>query len=339
MQSYSENITKRQLSNQNKMVSIIISNYNGEQFLNECLSALMELDYPLYEIIVVDAGSSDNSVAIVERNFPKVIVLKEGKMGVGEALNYGIKAAKGDIIIIELNNDDIVHKDWLKNLVKTLSSSSDIGIVVGKRFRYGSDRILDSVGGSINFLTGNNCQIGHNLVDSCYEVTDVDTAEVIATTREVLKKVGLFDQSYYIYYEDTDLCLRIKRAGYRIVCDPSAIFWHKGSATIGQQSRLNFYYMYRNQIRFIVKNYPLRFAIFALSNVLVIQNILDLPILVPPFGKRISRFVQSLKQCSWKAWGNDNLMLIKVRISGILWNIKNFRTTIKARYNNAELID
>ncbi len=323
--------------NSNPMASIIISNYNGEKFLNECLSALMKLDYSLYEIIVVDAGSSDNSVAIIERDFPKVRLIKKGKMGVGEAINCGIFAAKGEIIIVELNNDDIVDKKWLNRLIRVLVTSPDIGIVVGKRFRYGSNRILDSTGGSINFLTGNNRQIGHNcLSNEEHDVQkEVDTAEVIATRREVFKKVGLFDPFYYIYYEDTDFCLRVKRSGYKIVFEPSAIFWHKGSATIGQQSRMSYYYMYRNQIRFILKNYPIRYMIFALSNILFFQNILELHMLVPPFGKRISKFTPLLKNCSWAAWGKDDLMLIKVRTAGILWNIKNLRNTVIARYQTA----
>ena len=203
--------------------------------------------------------------------------------------------------------------------------------MVGKRFKYGSNTILDSAGASINFLTGNNAQIGHNYKDSHeYNVQkEVDYAEVIATRRSVLEKVGLCDPHYYIYYEDTDFCLRVRRSGYKIVFVPSAIFWHKGSSTVGQQSRLSYYYLYRNQIRFILKNYPIGYMISALTNILILQNLLDLQILIPPIGKTTSKFNKSLKSYTWC---RDDLMLIKVRVSAIIWNVKNLKKTILARY-------
>lgn len=262
----SENSIQKLSSDQCSMASIIISNYNGEKHLHECLSSLMQLDYPLYEVIVVDAASTDNSVAIIERDFPEVRLIKKGKIGIGEALNYGISVAQGEFIVFDLNNDDIVDKKWLTNLVKVLASSPDIGVVCGKRFKYGSNNILDSAGGRISFLTGSTPTIGGDELDSTmYNVQkEVDWVPVIATRRAILEKVGLCDPSYYFYQEDSDFCLRVKRSGYKIVFVPSAVFWHKGSSTVRQQSRKSYYYSYRNQIRFILKNYPVHFMILAL---------------------------------------------------------------------------
>jgi GT2 family glycosyltransferase len=318
-------------SDQCAMASIIISNCNGEKHLHECLSSLMQLDYPLCEVIVVDAGSTDNSITIIERDFPKVRLIKKGKIGIGEALNYGISLAQGEFIVFDLNNDDIVDKKWLTHLVKVLAISPDVGVVCGKRFKYGSNNILDSAGGRISFLTGNSAQIGHNELDSAmYNVQkDVDFVEVIATRRSILDKVGLCDPLYYIYYEDTDFCLRVKRSGYKIVFVPSAIFWHKGSSTVGQASPISYYYIYRNQIRFFLKNYPVRFMILSLLYGLILQNLIDLYILVPPVGKTVTRFTPFLKKC---AWSKDDLMLIKARTAAILWNSKNLKNTIVARY-------
>src|SRR3989339_2107216 len=106
----SEKSIQKPSSVQYPMASIIISNCNGEKYLHECLSSLMQLDYPLYEVIVVDAASSDNSIAIIERDFPEVHLIKKGRIGIGEALNYGISMAHGEFIVFDLNNDDVVDK-------------------------------------------------------------------------------------------------------------------------------------------------------------------------------------------------------------------------------------
>jgi hypothetical protein len=313
------------------MASIVISNYNGEKHLHECLSSLMQLDYPLYEVIVVDAASTDNSIVMIERDFPEVRLIKKGKIGIGEALNYGISLARGEFIIFDLNNDDIVDRKWLTNLVKVLASSPDIGVVCGKRLKYGSNKILDSAGCRIDFLTGDTPQIGHNKLDSAmYNVQkEVDFVPVIATKKAILNKVGLCDPAYYIYYEDADFCLRVKRSGYKIVFVPSAVLWHKGSSTVGQQSRMSHYYFYRNPIRFILKNYPVHLLILALFYTLILQNLLELPLLVPPIGKTVAKHTPFFKRFGWS---KDDLMLIKVRKAAILWNAKNLRNTIVARY-------
>ena len=227
----SEKSIQKPSSVQYPMASIIISNCNGEKYLHECLSSLMQLDYPLYEVIVVDAASSDNSIAIIERDFPEVHLIKKGRIGIGEALNYGISVAHGEFIVFDLNNDDVVDKNWLARLVKVLVDSPDIGVVCGKRFKYGSNNILDSAGGSVSFLSGNGSIIGHNKLDSTmFNVQkEVGYAPVIATKREILEKVGLCDPSYYIYFEDSDFCLRVKRSGYKIVFCPRLFFGTEGA--------------------------------------------------------------------------------------------------------------
>ena len=329
----SEKSIEKLSSDQSFMVSIVISNYNGEKHLLECLSSLMQLDYPLYEVIVIDAGSTDNSVAIIKHDFPKVRVVEKGKIGIGEAINCGIALAQGEFIVFDLNNDDIVDKKWLSNLIQVIANSPDVGVVCGKRFQYGSNKILDSVGGNISFFTGNTLPIGHNKYSIMYNVQmEIDYAPVIATRREILEKVGLCDPVYYIYHEDSDFCLRVKRFGYKIVFVPSAAYWHKGSSTIEQQySRKSYYYSSRNQIRFVLKNFPLSFMFIALFYSVVLKTIHDFPVLVPPIGKTVTRFSPFFREYTWVK--NDST-LIRVRVAAILWNVKNLKNTIMARYQN-----
>jgi GT2 family glycosyltransferase len=241
--------------------------------------------------------------------------VRKGKIGIGEAINCGISLARGNLIVFDLNNDDVVDQNWLTPLVEVLTSSPDIGVVCGKRFHYGSNQILDSIGGSINFFTGNTPPIGRNKVDSKeYNIQrEVDYVPVIMTKKEILKKIGLSDSDYYIYYEDTDFCLRAKRAGYKIVYVPSAIFWHKGSSTVGQNSYRSHYYFGRNQIRFILKTFPLHFMFSALIYTLIFRIIIDLPIIA-------------------RALSRSDLRFIKARKDAVLWNIRNIRSTLQERY-------
>jgi len=296
----------------------------------------MKLKYPHYEIIVVDAASTDGSPEMVEREFPTVKLIKKGKSGIGEAINYGIMAAKGNLIVFDLNNDDVVDKNWLGSLVDVLASSHDIGVVCGKRFVYGRNKILDSAGGNINFFTGETPVIGQNRADSMeYNVQrEVDYVGVILTKREVLKKVGLCDPDYYIYHEDADFCLRVKRAGYKVVYVPSAILWHKGSSTVGKFSYNGYYYLNRNQIRFILKNFPMRFMFSALAYCLVIKTVIDLLMSIPPIRKLAIRMVPRFRVYMQS---KSNPRLIKAKKDAILWNIKNMRSIIQERHRLAEL--
>ena len=327
----SEKSIQKLSSDQCAMTSIIISNYNGEKHLHECLSSLMQLDYPLYEVIVVDAASTDNSIAIIERDFPEVRLIKKGKIGIGEAINYGISLAQGEFIVFDLNNDDIVDKKWLTHLVKVLANSPDTGVVCGKRFKYGSNNILDSAGGRISCLTGYTPAIGEYELDSTmYNVQkEVDWVPVISTRRAILEKVGLCDSSYYIYYEDVDFCLRAKIAGYKIVYVPTAIFWHKGSSTVGLHNYRSYYYLTRNRIRIILKTFSIRFMIPALIYSLILKNFLDLPIMVTPLRKLLTKFLPIFR--GYPQQGKD-LELIRARKDAIIWNVKNLRNTVEARY-------
>jgi len=237
------------------LVSIVISNYNGRALLKDCLESLNRLDYPNYEIIVVDAGSTDGSPAMVGKNFPYVKLVKRKNIGIGEALNIGIREAKGEIIVFDLNNDDVVSNDWLTHLVDVLISSEDVGIVCGKRY-FGNSSKLDSAGGL--WILGLTVARGHGKNDSeKYNVeTDVDYVAVPAVKKEVFDKIGMLEERYFIYGEDVDFCLRAKKAGYRIVYVPEAVFWHKRSATVGFRSPKALCYGNRSRIRMIRKHSP-----------------------------------------------------------------------------------
>ena len=313
-----------------KMVSIIISNYNGKEHLRECLSSLMRLKYPNYEVIVVDAGSTDGSGQMAERDFPNVILLKKGRIGIGEAINWGILRSRGEFIVFDLNNDDVVDENWLDPLVETLNSSQEIGIVCGKRYRHGTNKILDCAGGKINFLTGDTPVLGQGRKNSREYDTlkEVDYVPVIMTRREIINKIGLCDPEYFIYFEDTDFCIRAKRVGYKVIYVPSAIFWHKGSMTVGKFSYNNYYYLRRNQIRFVIKNFPAHFMVTALIYCLIFRTVTDSLIMISPLRKTVNSLFPSIQgytssRSDSKCWTAQK--------NAIFWNIRNLGSTVKAR--------
>jgi hypothetical protein len=238
------------------LASIVISNFNGKDMLRECLNSLMNLNYPRFEVVVVDAGSTDGAPEMVQADFPSVRLVRREKIGIGEALNVGLSQSRGEVIVFDLNNDDAVSPDWLDHLVDALISSPDIGVVCGKRYLADTDK-LDSAGSKI--VLGVTLGRGHGKPDSGrYDSSvEVDYAPVLATRRDVLERVGPLDESYYIYGEDVDFSLRARKAGYKVVYVPEAIFRHMHSATIGEWTPARLRYLTRSRIRLIVKHYPL----------------------------------------------------------------------------------
>ena len=314
-----------------KMVSIIISNFNGREHLRDCLSSLFELNYPKYEVIVVDAGSGDKSPQMVKENFPWVKLLEKGRVGIGEAINYGISAAKGEIIAFDLNSDDIVDPNWLNPLVEALVNSRDVGIVCGKRLRYGTNSVLDCAGGKINKFTGDTPVIGQGRPDSEeYSVQrEVDYVPVIMTKREVLRKIGLCDPSFFIYFEDTDFCLRARKAGYKIIYVPSAIFWHKGSSTVGKFSYRGYYYLRRNQIWFIVKNFSPFYMMSALLHNLFTRPAMEAFIAIGPVHNLVDFLVPTLRGYTRQVSSVEHL---RAQQNVMIWSSRNLKRLIQARH-------
>lgn len=295
--------------------------------LKECLGSLSKLDYPNYEIIVVDAGSTDGSAVMAKRFFPKVVLIEKGRIGIGEAINVGIKRAKGEVIIFDFNTDEIASVDWLRRLVDALKSSWDIGIVGGTRMVYGSDGIIDDAGAKIHFL-GHQSKTGHGRKFADYQkhLREVDYLGCIAVKREVIDKVGLLDEAYFIYGEDADFCIRTRKKGYKIVQVPQAITYHKVSATIGSVSPRQIYFLRRAQIRLALKLFPLPKMIITLiwAGFLIST---DAMMLFPLFRKLVSYTPYS------HLTRIKTLYHVKASLNAFLWNIKNMPSTMSARSN------
>jgi len=317
------------MDNSAPFVSIIISSYNSKNHLQECLKSLNASDYPYYEIIVVDAGSTDGTPEMVREFFPSVRLITVNKrIGIGEAINIGISEARGDYFIFDLNTDEVVEKSWLRMLVEAFKNSpAYVGIVTGKRLIYATD-LIDSAGGKIDYITGRIICIGSGRKSSEYDTPrEVDCGFVLAVKKEVVRKIGLCDPDFHIYFEDVDFCIRAKKAGFKIMYIPGARSWHKGAGTIGHSLR-GYYYIRRNTIRFIIKNFHPLLMIFPLAFWIFIRPILEAFLLMPFIRKLVLH-------TPFKVLCNININYIFAYIKAIIWNLSNLQRTISLRMMHA----
>jgi GT2 family glycosyltransferase len=306
-------------------VSIVISNYNGGAFIKECLNSLINLDYPNYEIIVVDAGSTDGSPEFISMHFPSVRLIKVGRMGIGKAINIGIKQARGEVIVFDFNSDEIASKKWLSNLIDVLYSSERIGVVGGTRILYGTNGIIDDAGMKFNIF-GHASKIlrGRTLNYLHKEPAEVDYVNCVATRREVINKIGMLDETFYIYGEDADFCIRAKKAGYKVIQVPSAITYHKVSASIGGQTPKQIYFLRRANMRIAIKHFsPIKILIsMAWFSFMIF---VDAMMLFPA----IRKIALKTPYPYYAMQGTPAHLIASLR--AFLWNLKNMQTTIMAR--------
>lgn len=233
-------------------VSIIFPTLNGWQDTQECLESITKLDYPKEKIaiIVVDNGSTDKTVPLIKQYFPQVKLFpKKKNLGFAKAVNLGIKKSKCEYLLIS-NNDVIFAKDYLLNLVNFLEENPGVGIVGGRIYYKQPKKKIAFSGAKFNFYTG-TLKLG----PTPNEISETDWVSGcnLFIRRRVLKKIGNFDEKFFFYFEDLDLCLRTKKAGYKVIYYPRAIQWHDEGAAISQgkwQKKSEYYYYGKTRILF-----------------------------------------------------------------------------------------
>lgn len=255
-------------------VHILILNYNGWKDTIECVDSCLKLRYCNAKIIIVDNDSSDGSEAILREAFPDVELIQTGgNLGYAGGNNVGIRhaLANGADYVWLLNNDTKVDPAALDEMLEVAQDDGTVGMVGPKILLYSRPDHLNCVGSTINLLTGQPSLIGLGEKDDGRfdDIREMDTLSgcSLLVRRELIDSVGLLDDRFFLFYEETDWILRAKRAGYRMLYAPKARIWHKVSASVGgHQSPLMLYYMIRNNPLLMRKNVGvIAFAVFLLT--------------------------------------------------------------------------
>ena len=240
-------------------VSIIVLNYNSCHDTLDCLRSLQHLTYSNVEIIAIDNGSSDGSVEAIRAAYPDITLIDTGEnLGFTGGNNLGIRRAleSGADYIMLLNNDTIVAPDMIDLMVGTMESDPHIGVTGPMIYYYDLPEVIWSAGGSIDWKHGTTAMIGIDEEDkgqfgSMSRLCDFVTGCAILARRAVWEQIGLLDDKFFMYYEETEWCVRVGRAGYKIAHVPAAMMWHKISPTARAASPRTFYYMTRNRLLFL----------------------------------------------------------------------------------------
>jgi GT2 family glycosyltransferase len=260
------------------LVFIIIVNWNGREITLDCLASLGHLAYSNMRIVVVDNGSSDGSAEAIANRFPEVAVLEMNENlrfagGNNVGIRYGLE--RGAEMFLLLNNDTTVDPIFLSAMVSRLSSGAHVGMVAPKIYYHDEPNRIWFAGGTVSMWTGTMRHTGirefdHGQYDTSREI-EFASGCCMLVKREVIEEVGILDESYAIYTEDVDWCMRIRRKGHAIVYEPGARIWHKLSVSSGGHlSWFKMKHKFFSNLRFFIRYASwYHWLVFPWANILV----------------------------------------------------------------------
>ena len=259
------------------VVSIVVLNYNGKQFLDDCLTSIAAQSYRDFEVIVVDNASTDGSVEHLDANYPWVRVVRNKKnLGFAGGTNAGIRQANGEFIVT-LNNDTRADSRFLACLVEPMRAHADVGMCASKMLladgRINSAGICISRSGAAWDRGMFEPDLGQ--YDAREEVFGA-CAGAALYRKEMLDEIGLFDEDFFLYMEDVDLAFRARLAGWNCIYVPEAKVFHHHGGTAGVGSDLSVYYGNRNVIWYAIKDFPTRLLITSLPFIIA-RNLALIP--------------------------------------------------------------
>lgn len=258
-------------------VCIIVVSWNKKDCIKNCLKSLAKVSYPNYEIIVVDNASVDGSPEEIESTFPYVrLVRNRENLGYTGGNNVGIQYSirKSADYIVLLNDDVIVSPSFLTEMIKAFESDRQIGMAGPKILCFPEKTRIYQPYGKINYYL----QIGRLSLNRIVEPTKVDwvCGAALFVRTETIKKAGLLDTNFFLYFDEADFCERAKKAGYKIVYVPHSIVYHDISRSFSHgMNPVQLYYVTRNELLFARKH----------LNLLVF-----FPLWIPRFILRLSKY-------------------------------------------------
>jgi len=245
---------------------VVILNWNGRDYVRDCIRTALDQTYADSGVIVVDNGSTDGSADLIGQEFPEVqLVALPQNLHFARGTNAGVEVALRDPAcryVVTLNNDTKVDREFLAELVKS-AESNHVGMVAAKLLFMDRPKILNTTG-ILPTRDGSGVDRGWNQPDEGQFDAAVDvfapTAGAALYRRDIFDTVGLFDADFLAYYEDLDLAWRARLAGWDTRFAPGAIVYHKYSASSSYQSAWKTYQGERNRIWTLIQNYPARYV-------------------------------------------------------------------------------
>lgn len=259
------------MSQPRELVGVVILNWNQEQDTSECLESLRLVRDVPFRVILVDNGSARDSVDRLEQRFPEATVIRlPENRGFAAGNNVGIeRALKEDVShILLLNNDTLVQPTFLRPLLDGLKEPG-IGVVGPKIYYHPDVARLWFAGGAIDWRTGRQWHLGANELDAVQwdQPRDVDyiTACCLLAPARVFREIGVLDERYFIYFEETDWNLRARTRHYRCRYLPGSRIYHKVSQAMGSGSPISDYYYARNRLLFFRSRAPMRYRYWLIA--------------------------------------------------------------------------
>lgn len=244
------------------MVAVIILNYKVKDLTLGCIASVQNSDYKDFKIYVVDNNSEDELETAVKQIKDVKFIQIGVNLGYTGGNNVGIKQAlkDGAEFIFILNPDTTIHPNCIPESLKVVSNP-EVGIV-GPKILFGDKKTIWYAGGILDKL---NVVGKHRGVDEkdCGQYDDLEATDYVSGAAMIVKRgvfdsIGLFDDRYFLYYEDSDFCFRAKQAGFKIMYVSRAVVYHKNAQSTGLGSPLQDYYITRNRMLFASKFLPFR---------------------------------------------------------------------------------
>ena len=237
-------------------VFIVILNYNGKEVIKKCLTSVFKLDYPDFEVVIIDNNSTDGSFEIAKSTFSKASFIKnEENLGFSAGNNLGIRFAIERMAqyVLVLNNDTEVEKDFLKKLVEEGEKNKLVGILSPVIFNGNTKEVWFS-GGKVDWLRMKSQHETGIKKEESYE-TEYITGCAMLIKAEVFKKIGLFDENFFLYWEDADFSVRAKRDGFKNIVVSSSWIYHTEESQKANKNKI--YWLVFSGLLFFKKNTPL----------------------------------------------------------------------------------
>ncbi len=284
------------------LVYVIVVNYNGAKYLQTCLSSIEQQTYSNYETIVIDNASTDNSEEYIRQYFPKMTLIQaERNLGFARGNNLAIKSAldqKADYVFL-VNNDTELESDLIEQLIKTAERDPSVGIVSPVVFDLKNKNSLQEMGMAID-------KFGYPLALKSsldrYRVFFVSGCAMMIKS-ELILRIGFFDESYFMFAEDLDLCWRSWLASYKIIVNENARIYHESGGSIPggtiksssyKTSAQRVFLREKNTVRTLMKNYDssnlIKIVPFYVA-LLFFETIFWLCILKPDISKNIFKAI------------------------------------------------